>query len=697
MNQRKPTLSSFTAALLLLVICSTTAVSQNQKPGADVERLAQQLQAAEAKAKEITSSSAEMQQVYGKVLAALRLALDEAVGNESKQVNDLLRIITEREARRLLEDYLARLQKMRNKKDEGESAIEIAGAPPRPSRQIIGGGNSDEQRRTSDSDTKAPPAGARAPAGNNANEATISGVLTLSDLSADERDKTIAIITLRSDNPQNTGIQAKADKDFKFNFAFQPVPAGKYTITYEADGWSKFEEVIEVGAGEKLTLRRNLEKASGAVRVIVRDSGTKNLVNDASVGLLYLITSGDTSEFAPSNAALVLTDGGEARVPILDVAKTYKIIVKKNGYIPYVQDQAFTVAGRPLEITVELVPQGIDYYRAIVGLEQSGASSARSSQNVFLNFFFYRPLLRRSWDDTDDPANCIVGREKDRSKETPRWGVWGDIRITSAPQQSQNIFQSFGAGFNDSLKGSVGGLSELKTAVSFLVGPQWRLWGGHLGGHWYTLSAIAGGGALTPFSAEAQTEVFGIPKPVTDNLRYAALLKRLIQLDPKIDKVTKDPSSPQFEKEKDSLNLKLKDRTNIAFVIQDRDRFLRNYFAGLRMQIAFSDVLPVRQMATFDVTFGQDEAVTGGKRQGGVLRLDGFFPLPLSRSGLLYLFGSASLGFRPAVFSDPLLLPGPDTTIPTTNDKTFLFPIAPANRDLYRFGIGINLVGARLK
>ncbi len=161
------------------------------------------------------------------------------------------------------------------------------------------------------------------------------------------------------------------------------------------------------------------------------------------------------------------------------------------------------------------------------------------------------------------------------------------------PPQSQNIFQSFGASFNDSLKGSVGGLSELKTAVSFLVGPQLRIWGGYLGGHWYTFSAIGGGGALTPFSAEAQTETFGIPKPTTDNLRYDTLLNRLIQLDPKIDKVTKDPSSTQFKMKKDSLDMALKERANISFVIQDRDRFLRNYFAGLRMQIAFNDVLPV--------------------------------------------------------------------------------------------------------
>ncbi len=694
MNMPKPTISLFTTMFLFLVICSTTAISQNQKPGADIERLAQQLQSVEAKEKDVSSSSPEMRQAYRKALDALRLELDEAVENECKQVRDLLQIITPSAARKPLEDYLARLQNMRNKKDE--RAPESAAAPNPPAKRDSGGSNAGRRLQASDSDTRTaqpPPP----PPSDDANKATISGVVTLADLSTDERDKTIVIVTIRNGKPQNTGVQIRADKDSKFNFKFDPMPAGRYTISYEADGWSKFEESIEVSAGEKLNLRRNLEKSSGVVRVIVRDSGRGNLINGARVGLLYLESSGETSEFAQSNSPVVLTSDGEASVPIPDKTKTYKIVVRKNGYIPYVQEEAFTLAGRPLEITVELVPQGTDYYRAIVGLEQSGASSAKSGQNVFLNFFFYRPLLRRSWDDTDDPTRCVRGKEKDRSSESPRWGIWGDVRITSAPQQSQNIFQSFGAGFNDSLKGSVSGLSELKTAASFLVGPQWRVWGGYLGGHWYTFSVIGGGGALTPFSAEARTETFGIPKPDADNVRYDALLNRLIELDPKIDKATKDPSSPQFQMKKDSLNAALKDRANIAFVIQDRDRFLRNYFAGLRMQIAHNDILPARQTATFDFTFGQDEAVTGGIFRGGVLRFDGFFPLPLSRSGLVYLFGSASLGLRRAVFSDPLLLPGPDTTIPTTSDKTFVFPIAPANRDLYRIGMGINLIGANLR
>jgi hypothetical protein len=77
MNPMKRNISSFTAMWVLLVICSATAISQNQNSGADIERLAQQLQAVEAKAKEISSSAPETQQVYIRALSRIETAFCE--------------------------------------------------------------------------------------------------------------------------------------------------------------------------------------------------------------------------------------------------------------------------------------------------------------------------------------------------------------------------------------------------------------------------------------------------------------------------------------------------------------------------------------------------------------------------------------------------------------------------------------------
>jgi hypothetical protein len=724
MNPLKQAISLITAICLFLIICPTAATSQNPgaaKPGGEIERLAEQIRAAEAKAKDISSSSPELRQVYNEALAALRAAFDAAVEKEKKQVNDLLQVITEPSARRPLESYLGRLQQKRDIKAEGASAGEFPGGPPIPAGQNgdahiapasvqipapISANNgpsaspapvSEQPKPASrsqdgpDAQPHAQPGDTAAPQGDV--KATVSGVVTLTGLSLEDRDKTIVTITIqKKGDTQGATFQAKADKDSKFNFSFHPDLPETYTISYESEGYSKLEENIEITAGQT-NLRRNLEKASGTVFVIVKDSGTGTPVEKAHVKLAYLRSGDGSSELAQSDEAFVPTNSaGEVRVRILDKAKAYKIIVQKNGYSPYIQEEAFTLAGAPPELIVELVPQGKDYYRAIVGFERSGASSAQSNQNLFLNFFFHRPLIRKNWDEIRELGNKEMN-VKDRS-DAPKLGAWGDIRITSAPKQAQNIFQSLNTGFNGTLEG-LGGLTEFETAVSFIAGAQWRLWSGYLGGNWLTVSAIAGGGALTPFSAENRTETFGIP---TDSDRYNALLNRLIQLDPTIDGQTKaNPTSEQYRMKKASLDAALQGKKNISFVIQDRDRFLRNYFGGLRLQLASNDVLPVRQVSTFDVTFGQDEAVTAGRFRGGVLRLDGFFPLPFSRSGLIYLFGSASLGFRRAVFSDPLLLPGPDTTILPTNPSAFVFPLAPANRDLYRIGIGVNLVGVKLR
>jgi hypothetical protein len=89
--------------------------------------------------------------------------------------------------------------------------------------------------------------------------------------------------------------------------------------------------------------------------------------------------------------------------------------------------------------------------------------------------------------------------------------------------------------------------------------------------------------------------------------------------------------------------------------------------------------------------FGQDEAVTGGRLRGGVMRLDGFFPLPVTRGNLIYLFGTANLGLRRNNDTEPLLLPAADGTATASNPNTVVFPINAPNRDLYRIGIGLNL------
>jgi hypothetical protein len=158
----------------------------------------------------------------------------------------------------------------------------------------------------------------------------------------------------------------------------------------------------------------------------------------------------------------------------------------------------------------------------------------------------------------------------------------------------------------------------------------------------------------------------------------------------------------------------------IAYVNPDRDRFFRQYYAGIRFKTHYlqncdeNDDIDVqdgdyhcmnyygsterlrpenRFPAMLDIGFGFNEAVTGGRLHGGVLRMDGFFPLPWDKAQSVYLFGTALMKPRRANITTPLILASaPDTTaVPGPN--VAIVPIPQADRDYYRIGVGVDLVG----
>jgi hypothetical protein len=192
----------------------------------------------------------------------------------------------------------------------------------------------------------------------------------------------------------------------------------------------------------------------------------------------------------------------------------------------------------------------------------------------------------------------------------------------------------------------------------------------------FDFSLIAGGGAVGALAPERTVTIFNKP---TDTQRMALLKEKLER-----ELNTEDAARFNAAIADDKFKF-------LAFAPQGRDRFFRNYFGGLRFETYFGDTTPTRPSGMFDLTVGQDEAVTRGKFQGTVLRLDGFFPLPLGRNNLIYLFGTAQMALRTAKSADPLLLPLADTTQTLTSPETLVIPVPAANRDLYRFGIGVNL------
>jgi hypothetical protein len=289
--------------------------------------------------------------------------------------------------------------------------------------------------------------------------------------------------------------------------------------------------------------------------------------------------------------------------------------------------------------------------RFIVGFEQSGGASADSKGQPFMDLFINTPL----------------GSGKD--KKPPRVSVWGDVRLTSTPEQL-TAFSTIGADAIGALTGKE--TNKFVSGFDFVVGPEFRL---------STfkntdLSFIAAFGAVSPLNPQQSAQIFQVPK---------------------VGSAQRDEFLEAFPG--------AKDKEFIAFISPDRDRFLRQYFGGFRFKTYTYDKLDEKRQVTtedqiqnvfpamLDVTFGQSEAVTGGKLTKFVVTIDGFYPLPFpDKYRFLYLFGTAKFkAGGPKSITKPFILDTAASSVHITDPTVFIADPNPSNRDFYRLGFGVDL------
>jgi len=308
--------------------------------------------------------------------------------------------------------------------------------------------------------------------------------------------------------------------------------------------------------------------------------------------------------------------------------------------------------------------------RAVIGFEQAGASSASSETKPFLDFFFTGPLK--------------FGKDK----ELPRLSTWGQIRLSTTPEQT-----GAAGAFPSNLVNQVAQTSktvDLVQSFDFLAGLEGRIFDSDK--HFSLIPGIkqkisfylvGGGGAISPLSTKRESaQIFSVPSE----------------------------KSPQRQLFIDRFGNDAADKKYIAFVLPERDRFLRQFYGGVRFKTHFykDGELINRFPAILDVMVGQNEAVTGGKlksdetdasgkiigkRRSYVLRLDGFYPLPIKEASFLYLYGTAmmKLGGGGVRITTPLFLDTAPGEILVTNNDVFIAPNLQLDRDYYKIGIGINL------
>jgi hypothetical protein len=286
--------------------------------------------------------------------------------------------------------------------------------------------------------------------------------------------------------------------------------------------------------------------------------------------------------------------------------------------------------------------------RAIIGLEQSGASATKAEQHFFFDFFIDRKL-KHDW-----------------------VSLWGNIRIASFPQQIDTGIAQFAADFANQV-GAIR-VNELAESADFATGLDFH----PAGLKWDVgekaerrLGFIFSVGASGPFEPTSRLRLFKIPDKAST--QYARFVKEF--------------------PEASAAGV-----THIGFIPPDRLRFYRAWGAGIRLTTHyFADdkkTESARAPATYSFTLGQDENVAGGSLKGWVAKFDVFYPLPITGNGsrFIYLFGNGNMRVAGASNITPFVLAGPDPGI-TGTEPSVAIVARPSNRDSYRLGVGIDAVG----
>lgn len=283
--------------------------------------------------------------------------------------------------------------------------------------------------------------------------------------------------------------------------------------------------------------------------------------------------------------------------------------------------------------------------RVVVGYHQAGANSAEPVRNIFVDFYIMRGLGRQ-------PAVY----------ENP-FNVWGSVRIASTPRQIHVPVARFAAGFAQDIANL--SVNELAQSAEFMTGIGLRL-----------ARFRQGGGRIRMLEAVA---FFGGNGTFKEPFAEAAIYRRPL---------AGSPGATEY----------------VAMVPADRERFNHLYGGGFRLT-SFETQQPLAPPATYLVTLGQDQSVSGGRYHGAVLRMDVFYPLPVGgRDGRwksLFLFGTVNMKLARAASLSPVpmerICSEAGVTAGCTGFKSVYDPdlriiTASSDRDTYRLGVGIDLV-----
>lgn len=347
--------------------------------------------------------------------------------------------------------------------------------------------------------------------------------------------------------------------------------------------------------------------------------------------------------------------------PVLeaDEAKTYKFKVTvtekkdENEIVCYSFHATLKVVPDPAEHAVDF--GATERLRAIGGYQYSESSSAEGKSNAF--FDVYLSTLMPGW----------TGLSKRSSRlEMVPLRVWVNLRFTSVPQQNEKNIGALGPEYFSDL--SKLKFNEIADAAEFMLGLDVTFWrsdkivnNGHT-----TLGLLLAAGAITNI------------KPTSDKVKTFMIS----------DEVKEKYPDENYD------NIRY-----VAFVPQERDRFYRQYYIGLRLKVYSHENGNKKGEMTFpamlDATWGLNDSVSGGEGdffKKPVFRFDLFFPFKLLDFPM-YFFGTLIVNADKESTGMPLFLePTPEEDDVKPWSENLLKIAVPENdRDYYRIGLGIDL------
>jgi len=309
-----------------------------------------------------------------------------------------------------------------------------------------------------------------------------------------------------------------------------------------------------------------------------------------------------------------------------------------------------------------------EFARVLTGFEQSGASASDSAQKYFFDFYLSIPVTL--WPSTNWQGNSFG----------PRFRIWGDARITSVPQQVTSSLGEFAIGFSEQIANVK--VNQIAQAAQFEIGGEERItsWGwarnpffsfDHSSAQRFGLYGIASFGRTSTLNPRNTVEIFNNPQPGTE---------------------------PNFDQQIAALGLtsQLAGKKYVAFASDDRLKFYKDYYAGIRLKTFYYDPDTAEALgrfpATLDAVFGQNETVTGGRLRGVVGRIDGFYPFPFDSLKFIYLFGTADILVGGRKAQNTIFLQQATNT-PALPDPSILLVSTPQlARDHYRLAVGIDVL-----